>query len=175
MTLLQLAKERLAPLSFSAGLVPLLLLGGGCQTGGGSGPSASVVIESRDYDRIKFLVTEVFQEHGFQRLYTNRTTMTFDKAGSTMSNLLYGGWEPRTVGDRAKVSINPNGPGAFRVDCYAYRVTDRGDRLMEEEKKLGSAASGKYRKILAEVQARMASQPTGSTPLDSPPAPRAPR
>lgn len=149
-------------LSFSTALLTALLAFlPGCQTGKDPSAFVSVQIEGKTYGQVRLTIVDVFEENGFERQWTDKSVMTFQRAGSRGSNIMYGGWEPNTVGDRAKVRMESAGTDAFIVVCEAFRVSDMGDRMFEEEKRLGKAAAGKYRPLLEEVKRRLDTLPPG--------------
>jgi hypothetical protein len=143
-------------------LAALLALGLGALMNGGcrSTPKpesevfASVIIAGNTPGQIGAMTTQVFQAHGYKVAAAGRKGLVFEKEGSTWSNLAYGSWLGDTpVWERVKVAIEPVAEAAFRLQCQAYRVQDRGGAL-EEETKIGQAHARPYEKLLEEVAAR---------------------
>jgi len=101
------------------------------------------------------MTATVFQEHGFKATEPGFDHLVFEKKGSTMNEIAYGGWMGETpVWVRVKLSVVPVAEGTCRLQCDAYLVQDKGSPI-EEEKRIGSMHRGQYRKLLEEVARRL--------------------
>jgi hypothetical protein len=98
---------------------------------------------------------EVFAEHDFVRSGARGTRLMYEKPGSTLDFLAWGGLTTdEKLMVRAAVTIHELGVDAFEVDCQPYIVTNAGGH-MEEARKVSRLQSGKYQKILDEVKRRV--------------------
>jgi hypothetical protein len=115
---------------------------------------ASVIINGNTPGQISAVAAEVFRAHGYKAAEVGRTALVFEKKGTSLSNLAYGSWLGDTpIWERVKVTIVPVAEMAFRLQCQAYRVQDKGGAI-EEEVKIGSLHAHPYQKLLEEVAAR---------------------
>jgi hypothetical protein len=133
------------------------LAGSGCQSTGdkSAGHFAAVEIRGNTPGQIGAMTGTVFQEHGFKETEPGFDRLVFEKPGSKMNNLAYGGWMGETpVWVRVKVSVVPIAEASFRLQCRAYLVQDKGSPI-EEEKRIGNMHRGQYQKMLEEVAGRL--------------------
>jgi len=152
----------------SALTIPVLLaaavLLAGCRTGPPSAPDghlASLVVSGCSEADILRAMQVVFPAHGYQHV----SDMNFDKKGSVLQTALYGGWSDDGVWIRLRASVDPKPDGTFVMGCDAFRVTGHNQGVMEEEKPATYGYRDECRRILQEVQSRLAS---GSTPTAPP-------
>jgi hypothetical protein len=115
---------------------------------------ASVIISGNTPGQIREAVKEVFRENGYQVSQTDAGGLILEKEASRMSNLAYGSWlGDSSVWIRVKTSIVPDGEMAFRLECSAFLVRDKGSAA-EEELGQGKLHKKQYQKLLEEVAAR---------------------
>src|SRR6266481_4345277 len=125
----------------------------GCQSTDkpASASFASVVISGNTPGQIRDAAIEIFEDHAYKATQIDPERLVFEKEGSGMNNFAYGSW---LAGDRVwvrvKADIVPVGEMAFRLQCHAYMVRDRGGAT-EEEVALSRLRSGPYQKLLEEV------------------------
>lgn len=129
----------------------------GCRSTEGGSPKAlaAVVLRGNTPGQISQATEAVFREHGYLAAEEALDHLVFEKKGTRMENIEYGSWlgdEPVWV--RVKVSIVPVGETAFRLQCRAFLVTNRGSGA-EQELEIGRMHAGAYRKLLQEVAARL--------------------
>jgi hypothetical protein len=117
-----------------------------------AGHMASLTISSRSEVDILRAMEAVFVANGYQHM----GDLTFDKKGSAWETALYGGWNADGVWIRLKASVDPGPSGTYVIGCDAFRVTGHNQGVMEEEKKTTHAYRDECKKILDEVQARLA-------------------
>ena len=134
----------------------LLIVCCGCKTVSPSGAdvTASVTIENSTPAVILKTASEVFRAHGFQVKPSPGYSMVYEKSGSNMSNLLYGGWGTGGVWLRAKVRVAELGTDLCALDCIAVYVRNRGEIGIEEEQ--AGPPSGQFKEILKEIKANVA-------------------
>ena len=113
---------------------------------------ASLTISGRSEVDILRAMEAVFVANGYQHM----VDLTFDKKGSAWETALYGGWSTDGVWIRLKASVDPGPSGTYIIGCDAFRVTGHNEGVMEEEKKTTHAYRDECKKILDEVQARLA-------------------
>ena len=80
----------------------------------------------------------------------------FEKPGSRMNDVAYGGWFEDSVWVRVKVALTRYGTSSHLVGCDAFIVHHRGDAVFEEEQKLYKVSKGPYQKLLNEIKAHLA-------------------
>ncbi len=141
-----------------------ICLGGFLIAGCRSDKSASssfawVVIRGNTPGQIENVAQEVFVENGYKKVASRPGTLVFERKGSAMDDVAYGGWTGH-VWVRVKAAVVPVGEAAFRLECTAYRVEDKG-MSTEEETKLWR--SHPYQKLLDQV-ARQLKNPPGPLP-----------
>ena len=145
-------------------LVFLAILSGGlfltgCQTPppAGQGSLAWVEIDGRTSAEIKQATVEVFKEDGYHLKTNSVATATFEKPGSTMNNLAYGGWDSG-VTIRVIVHIDVQNNATQLLHCEAFMVRDVGDRSVEEAQRI-HFRRGPYQELLNRVKAKLQSGP----------------
>ena len=154
--------KRLCPTLFLAlGLFALAV--SGCRSSGKAGPSgfASVELRGNTPGQIRDVTVEVFSGHGYKVTSPALTGMVFEKQASRMNNAAYGNWTGSPVWIRVSASIVPVSEAAYRLQCKAVLLRDKGQAAFEEEIKLKGFQSGPYQKLLDEVASRL----TGKTPI----------
>ena len=129
-------------------------LAGGCRTAGNSTASefASVVIRGNTPGQIENMAREVFADHGYRNVASRPDVLVFERKGSRLDNVAYGGWMSQSVWVRVKAAVVPIGEAVWRLECTAYRVEDIGTTT-EEEIKLGR--SRPYQKLLDQVASHL--------------------
>jgi hypothetical protein len=144
------------------GLFGWLLLAGlagltGCQTAdqADSGDLASVQITGHTDAEIQQAAARVFLADGFQQV----DALTFDKPGTSWDKIGYGGWSSNPVWIRVRLKITPPEVGQAVLSCDAFRVVDRNEVTMEEEKKISNSHGAECKKILDQVKAMLDSSP----------------
>lgn len=139
------------------GLAPLLLGSAGCRTAahGEPGTFASVVIDGSSMEEIRRATIDVFTSHDYATVLGGPDILVFEMSGSSMDNILYGGWSSGKISIRAKVYISPAGVTSHVLSCQAFRVHDANDPALEEERKLSKLRGGSYKKLLEEVQEKV--------------------
>jgi hypothetical protein len=127
----------------------------GCKTTSSSGSkvTATTIVQGYTPARVLYVTREVFVSHGYKDEPALGMSLTFEKKGNTMDSLLYGNWT-EGVWLRARVTIVDLGSGKCAIDCNATYVRDKGAGFMEDEQ--SRPGSGPYRKILEEVEKRLA-------------------
>jgi hypothetical protein len=143
---------RLCFLALAAGLI---FAGSGCHTTNSAGTSAqsAVVITNQPETLIRVAVMEVFAAEHYQLKSAKGNTLVFEKPGSSMDTVVWGGWQESGVWTRAKVQIKPFGRTEYVLECEGFRVRGRGDSVFEEEQRMLKA--GPYRKLLDQVVAKL--------------------
>jgi hypothetical protein len=136
------------------GGVGLALTGAGCSTNKPN-PSkfAFVDIYGHSPIQIRDAAAEIFRDNDY-RVIPSKTNFSLvcEKQGSKMDEVAYGNWmgeEPIWV--RVKVTIVPRAEGAFRIQCLAYKVRDKGSFAFEEELKVARMGRRSYQKMLEQV------------------------
>jgi hypothetical protein len=137
-------------------VVLLALAGPGCGITKPSGASfASVTINGHTPEEIARATVRVFEEDGYRGGSMPGHPMVFQKEGSRMSDIAYGGVADTFYGAktmvRVKVDIVRLGEASHRLQCQAYMVRDAGDSFFEDEQKLANIRSGPYRSLLNKV------------------------
>lgn len=140
------------------GLVAILaaLAGAGCGATKPSGASfASVTIKGHTPEEIARVTAQVFQEDGYIGGSMPGHPMVFQKEGSRMTDIAYGGVADSYYGEktaiRVKVDLVSLGGDTHRLQCQAFVVRDAGQGFFEEEQKLANIRSGPYQSLLNKV------------------------
>jgi hypothetical protein len=138
-------------------VLPLLwALLSGCTSppqGAGSGRYAAVEVDGFSRISVRLATLQVFEREGYKLLSEKNDSITFEKAGSTGQNVLWGNLE-RGVWERVVVTINRLSDGdRFLVYLDAFRIHNHGDAVLEESKKMGFAVQSKYQALLEQVRA----------------------
>jgi hypothetical protein len=148
-------KQRTALVCALLGVL-LLLAGSGCGLTKPSGASfASVTIKGHTPEEIARATVRVFEEDGYRGGSMPGHPMVFQKEGSRMSDIAYGGVADTFYGAktmvRVKVDIVKLGEASHRLQCQAYMVRDAGDSFFEDEQKLANIRRGPYQSLLNQV------------------------
>ena len=132
----------------------------GCKSGTTSGSShfAGIIIANHTMDEIRTAAITVFTEHFYHVKVSGPDILVFEKAGSTMDNVLYGDWGP-SVTLRVKLYITSASSVSYQVTAQAYMVREAGDTRIEDEQRLTKLRRGPYQKLLEEVKARLTPEP----------------
>lgn len=147
------------------GLVGLAGLGCKSGTDPASVSFASVSIQHSTTDQVKQATLAVFAENGYEVALSKGEQIVFEKQGSAMNQVAYGGWiAGQDVWVRVPVTIVPLAPGSHRVECRAYMVRNKGDTFFEEEVKLSRVRKKPYQKMLKDVAARLESNLAAQPP-----------
>jgi hypothetical protein len=130
----------------------------GCRTAGNSPGSrfAWVVIRGNTPGQIENVTREVFVENGYLSATSRSNTMVFERKGSALDEVAYGGLINQAVWVKVTADVVPVGEAAFRLECNAYRVEDKGTPT-EEETRLWR--SHPYQKLLDQVATRLKNKP----------------
>jgi hypothetical protein len=142
----------------------LVLTGAGCSSSGTptSASFASVTLRGYSLQQIGTTTKQVFQEAGYSGgSFYRMEQMVFERQGSSMNNLAYGGLSSAQSGtgvtERVKTELVSLGVDSYRLQCQAYMVRNAGDSFYADEQRLSSFRSGPYQKLLDEVAKRLAS------------------
>jgi hypothetical protein len=156
-----------------ASLVLVLALAG-CSSDGPKVPRshsmASVALQGPTTAQIRQTALDVFKENLFQASYAGPENLVFEKPGSRMNDMAYGGWFDEPVWVRVKLVITRYGVESHLVACDAFIVRDRGSSVFEEEQRFYKISKGPYQKMLKEIKARLEK----ATPAKSPAPPNPP-
>jgi hypothetical protein len=121
---------------------------------------ASVVIRGNTPGQIENVARDVFIENGFRSAPSKSDSLVFERKGSRLDEAAYGGWMNQALWVRVKAAVFPVGEAAFRLECNAYRVEDKGTST-EAETKLWR--SSPYQKLLDQVASRLKNKPGPSS------------
>jgi len=137
------------------GLLPELLFLAGCQTPppAGQGSLAWVEIDGRTSAEIRQATVEVFKENGYHLKTNSIVAATFEKPGSTMNNLAYGGWDSG-VTIRLIVHVSVQNNDTHLLHCEAFMVRDAGDRSVEDAQPI-HFRRGPYQELLNRVKEKL--------------------
>lgn len=150
------AARWLRALALSA-LAGTLLGLAGCASAARGGPTnfAGVIIENHTTDEIRQAAVDVFTSNYYVTKLSGTDILVFEKMGSGMDNLAYGGWSPNEVSIRVKVYLTPASDIAYIVSCDAFMVRNAGDGVFEDEQRLLKIRRGPYQRLLEEVKSRL--------------------
>ena len=73
--------------------------------------------------------------------------LQFEKLGGTGANLLYSDWSFKQIWYRVRITITETSPNTSLVKCNAYRVNEKGDRVLPggvEVHRFGIAAGAAF-------------------------------
>lgn len=139
-------------------LVAALFLNGGCRgmNKPASASFASVEIKHKTVDQIQEACVAVFKEDGYSVASSAPNNMIFEREGSRMNQLAYGGLiEDRGVWVRAVAEIVSLSADTHRLQCKAYIVRHYGDSFFEEQTRLSNLRRGPYQRLLRQVVKRL--------------------
>jgi len=132
------------------------LLGAGCASTSPSGASvtSSLTVEGRTLEQIRLATIMVFQKNGYEVKSAFGRKLVFEKKAGAVNKVLYGGWMDASVWVRVKVRIEELKADVQVLDFNVYRVKDRGDPILEEEKETFSK-SKPFKELLAQIKAQL--------------------
>ena len=141
--------------------VAFLVLSDGCQSTSPTGAKvmASTTVTGRSLSEIRMATLEAFQKEGYASTSAFGRDLVFEKRASGMTDLAYGSWMDPAVWLRVKVHIDEIKPGLNVLDCSVYRVQNRGDNILEEEKKAYGMKSKPFKELLAGIKSRLDAMP----------------
>lgn len=147
------------------GLVLFLGLVAGCSSspgGAGTGKYAAVELDGFSRFAVEMAVQQVFENEGYKLASKSNDTLVFEREASGSQNVMWGNWSSR-LWERVVTKISRLGDGdRYLLAADAYRVKDKDDKIMEEEKKMGFAVQSKYQKLLEQVKTLLAPMPKAS-------------
>jgi hypothetical protein len=134
----------------------LALTGAGCgATKPGSASFASVVIKGHSPQEIATVTAKVFEADGWAGGSMKGHPIVFQKEGSRMTDLAYGGVADTYYGAktvvRVKMDLVSLGEDSHRLQCQAFIVKDPGDPFFSQEQRLANVRSGPYQSLLNKV------------------------
>ena len=130
------------------------LPGAGCKSldQPASASFASVEISGHTADQIRAATVVVFQQDGYSSQNLKRKEMVFEKEGSRWDQIAYGDWViSGGVWIRVKAAVVPLADGRYRLECTAYRLTNKGTPTFEEEVRFTNARSKPFQALLDKV------------------------
>src|SRR5207249_1856863 len=108
---------------------------------------------------IREAVASVFQNNGYTLVSGSREGMVFERPASSSDSVKWGGWGQRlTVVMRVKIKLETIMGGAHVVSCNVFYVTDRGNRVFEDEHRLMFLRGRPYQKLLDEASRNVQTQ-----------------
>lgn len=140
-----------------AAVFTALALVSGCQSSHepGSNSHAHVTIAGTPLYVIQDTTEAVFRENGYRIVEKHPNLMVFDRRGSKMDALKWGGWYGEGVVMRVKVSITSPAPEGHLLEARVYAVRDASDPFFADENRTMLVKRGPYRKMLEEVRRRL--------------------
>ena len=116
---------------------------------------ASVDIRGHSTEEIIQTTAVVFREDGYTLRTAEGTRLTFEKDGSGLGHLAYGGWGSGAVVLRVRTELVPGAAGVLRLQCGASMVRYAGDRVLEDEQRLAKARRAPFQSLLDETARRL--------------------
>jgi len=117
---------------------------------------ASVRITGRTAEQIRAATVVVFQQDGYTPTKVAGPEMVFEKEGSRWDQIAYGSWvNDAAVWIRVRASLVPLPPDAFRLQCQAYVIRNKGDPLTEDPVRLRHNHSKPYQALLDKVRGQV--------------------
>lgn len=145
-------------------LVLLLGLVAGCSSspdGAGTGKYAAVELNGFSRFAVEMAVQQVFENEGYKLASKSNDSLVFEREASKGQTVMWGTWS--SLWERVVTKITRLGEGdRYLLSADAYRVKDKDDKIMEEEKKMGFAVQSKYQKLLEQVKTLLAPMPKAS-------------
>ena len=126
----------------------------GCKTadvpGGGY---TGVTIDGRSRDDIRVAARAIFLANGYANSQTGFDEMVFEKEEGGMSSLAYGTWMSMAVWTRVKLRIiDMPGDRSYLLQAESYRVTNKGDQFVEEEKKTTRSNRKSLQRMIEDIR-----------------------
>jgi hypothetical protein len=150
-------RQHIIPFLLAASVVAAL----GCQTASPTGSSslASVLVKTRDLDRIEAAVRQVFDAHDYRERSLANNRFIFERPGNRLDQAAYGGWLDDWVWERVKGYLRKRDDHTTLIEFNVYKVRNHGDAYLEEEHRLWKVRAGPYQAMLDELQALIDSPP----------------
>jgi len=145
-------------------LLAVVWLGGaGCRTTSSGDPEnhASAVLTEQSLMGAARAVATVLEAAGYMAVPQPKNSdyrLVYEKAGSSMDTVLYGGWAANGVWYRMKFRMVRTGNESVIVSATAYRVRDHGQGRFEMEQDLGNSGAKRCRELLSQVAVAAKSQ-----------------
>ncbi len=129
----------------------------GCQSARGPGgmSHASVQIRGHSVADIQQTATKVFQEENYRLAIATSEEMVFERPGSRLDALKWGGWSGKGVTMRVKVGLSQLTDGSYLVEANAYAVQNSDDPFFRTESRNLLLNRRPYQKLLDEVARRL--------------------
>ena len=116
---------------------------------------AAITLQTATTEQVQQTVIDVFSENLYKTAEAKAQSLTFERPGSTMDDIKYGGFFEDNIWVRVKVTISRYGDKTHLVEADAFIIRHYDEGFFEEEQKLYKINNGPYKKLLKEVQARL--------------------
>jgi hypothetical protein len=114
---------------------------------------AWVDISGKTPEQIAAAAKKVFIGDGYELMEYSGSELVFEKPGSRMQDLSYGGLlSQEGVWVKAVLKITPRDNGLCWVSCDAYMVKNRDDDFFRDETKVLKAFGREYQRLLNRVK-----------------------
>jgi hypothetical protein len=135
------------------GLLVLVCALVGCKTTdtAGNGSLASVVINGSTAEEVRQTTIAVFGWNGYSQV----SDLTFERKGTKWEKLTYGSLGAEEVWIQIRVQLATKAELWQVLSCDVYVVENRGDSIMESERKLQFAKADECKKILDQIKRRL--------------------
>ncbi len=138
---------------------------GGCTSspsGAGTGKYAAVELNGFSRTAVEMATEQVFEREGYKLASKSNDTLIFERPSSSTKNLVWGNWTSH-LWDRVVTKITRlSEVDSFLLSADAFRVQNKDDKIMEEEKKMGFAVQKQYQELLERVKTLLAPMPKAS-------------
>lgn len=117
---------------------------------------ASVRVQGFSREQIRAATMVVFAQDGYTVVKLEGSELAFEKEGSRWDRIAYGNWmDNDAVWVRVNVSVLPLSDGVFLLQCQAFKVRDKGDRVFEEQVRMKNNHSKPYQALLDKVPGQL--------------------
>jgi hypothetical protein len=114
---------------------------------------AWVDVSGRTPEQVAAAAKKVFIEDGYELIEHNGTQLVFEKPGSRMKDIAYGGLaNEEGVWIKAVLNINPKDNNTCWVSCDAYIIKDRDDDFFRDDQKVLKLFGREYQLLLDRVK-----------------------
>jgi len=117
---------------------------------------ASVLLHTGTSEQVRQALRDIFAENLYRPgVSQGPDRLVFERPGSSMDEIKYGGFFENNIWVRVKVNISRFGDTDHLVEADAYIVRNHDEGFFEEEQKLYKISKGPYQKLLNEVEKRV--------------------
>lgn len=116
---------------------------------------ANVTVGAASLEEVETAIHSVFIADRFLLKKSVGKQKMYERPGSRMKDLAYGGLASDGAWERAYLDIHDLGNETFRIECNVYIVSKNGDPFFDDQTTVLKLFGGQYRRLLNRVKLKL--------------------